>query len=918
MFKISNSYACSKNSISEKLKYLASTTALAVVAGSLSSLNPLTSHQALANNGNVCNGSSGDVVCLNSGQENFNDTGQVNSLIVNPNVALTNVGNNSIITLDSGGSTVGSINISTGASVTHMGFGQAFDINLPVAQFTNDGRISITNLGNGAIDLNTSLVNGNSSITNNGVIESTNGFNSAQVIFLGPQGGSTATLKNSAGATISMENTRGNVVTLGGSFGSESVLINEGTISGGRHSIFADVGNETVINSGLIRASERNSFFGNVSLSSGNDIFEVRAGSQVLVGTGTDKGVVNGGDDTDTLRFGGATTQSFNLDEIGTNYINFENFEVTGSQVNFSGTTTEDFIVDPDATNRNVLRFRGLRAVLGGPVQRVIPTAILGGNGTFGELTVNSGGGLSPGNSIGKVTVNGDLTFTPGSTLIIEVSQTGADQVVVAKGGDVRIFGGTLELRDLAPALQDASQTFVIIDNQGKDQVQTVMGGGPVGFDEVVDDLAFLTPAVTLTGGDGNDVEVSFTADGGNNETGDRTFSSFSTNTPNQGNVGRALDGLDDTPGSEGKQLRDSLLVLSEDQARQTFTDLSGEIHSSGTQNFFDVGNQVGDAIGGRFSNLGSFGGGGTFALSQSFSVGAAWPGTVPAKQRADAVDASEFIEEEQKHSVWGSLTGHYSELDGNGNGTGVRSDGFGFVGGVDQKINADTTIGISGGYASSNTNSASGNSELDIDSLTVALYGLHELGALSLSGFAAYTYHDVDGTRRIPVLGLTANSDYSADQFTLQAEAAYRIENAFEDADAIPFINGRFVSVDSDAFTETGAGAANLISSGSSSDAFDLTGGMRFEAVTTTGKAFVGAGYQYRFGDVVTDTTFTFAGGGTFTAQGIERDRGSAYVEAGLEADIKDNLSFFANGTANFGGDFEAYSGSVGVKLAF
>jgi autotransporter-associated beta strand protein len=52
----------------------------------------------------------------------------------------------------------------------------------------------------------------------------------------------------------------------------------------------------------------------------------------------------------------------------------------------------------------------------------------LGGNGTVGPTTILPGGALSPGNSIGTLTVNGSLTFATASLYLVEVQGNTADR----------------------------------------------------------------------------------------------------------------------------------------------------------------------------------------------------------------------------------------------------------------------------------------------------------------------------------------------------------------------------------------------------------------------------------------------------------------------------------------------------------
>lgn len=65
----------------------------------------------------------------------------------------------------------------------------------------------------------------------------------------------------------------------------------------------------------------------------------------------------------------------------------------------------------------------------------------LGGTGTVGNTTIN-GGALSPGNSIGTLTVQGNLTFTAASSYMLEVSPSAADRVNVT--GTAMLGGATV------------------------------------------------------------------------------------------------------------------------------------------------------------------------------------------------------------------------------------------------------------------------------------------------------------------------------------------------------------------------------------------------------------------------------------------------------------------------------------------
>ncbi|RWK57516.1 S8 family peptidase [Mesorhizobium sp.] len=66
----------------------------------------------------------------------------------------------------------------------------------------------------------------------------------------------------------------------------------------------------------------------------------------------------------------------------------------------------------------------------------------LGGTGTVGGIEVGGGGCVSPGNGIGTLTSNGDVTFKKGSALYIEIGPNKSDRLAV--NGATTILGGVV------------------------------------------------------------------------------------------------------------------------------------------------------------------------------------------------------------------------------------------------------------------------------------------------------------------------------------------------------------------------------------------------------------------------------------------------------------------------------------------
>ncbi|WP_298021993.1 hypothetical protein, partial [uncultured Parasphingopyxis sp.] len=149
-------------------------------------------------------------------------------------------------------------------------------------------------------------------------------------------------------------------------------------------------------------------------------------------------------------------------------------------------------------------------AILSGSLRRadmsfarvLLDGGILSGNGTVGSVT-STGGTLAPGESIGTLIVRGNLSFDANSFYQVEVNDLSeSDRVIVF--GAVDLGGATLDIIESGAFAGGGSFNYIIIDNDGADAINGVFG-------DIQNDFAFLTPSVSYTGGDGNDVLLTLT-----------------------------------------------------------------------------------------------------------------------------------------------------------------------------------------------------------------------------------------------------------------------------------------------------------------------------------------------------------------------------------------------------------------------
>ncbi len=135
----------------------------------------------------------------------------------------------------------------------------------------------------------------------------------------------------------------------------------------------------------------------------------------------------------------GCTPGSGSLDKVGTGNLTLSGVNTyTGTtSVNGGKLTVDGSIVSSSGTTVN----SGGTLSVNGSAGNVIVNAggTLGGNGVVANATIGDGGALAPGNSVGLLTVQGNLVFTAAATYMVEISPAGADRTNVTGTAS---FGG--------------------------------------------------------------------------------------------------------------------------------------------------------------------------------------------------------------------------------------------------------------------------------------------------------------------------------------------------------------------------------------------------------------------------------------------------------------------------------------------
>ncbi len=522
----------------------------------------------------------------------------------------------------------------------------------------------------------------------------------------------------------------------------------------------------------------------------------------------------------------------------------------------------------------------------------------LGGSGTLGSMLLQSGGIIAPGNSIGTLKVDGDLTLAAGSIYQVEIAGTGtSDRIDVT--GKATVSGSNVSVMALDPKVSyQNGQTYRILNADGG-----ISGtfAAPITQSAFLDlSLDHKTKAVDLT------VKIKSTNPEEPEEPEEpETPPLFRTvaETRNQYATAGALDTLQQSGASLA--LYNSLLVLNAAQARATFDSLSGEVHASAKTALIEdaahIRNAANDRIRAAFEGVGA-------APVPVLAYGPEGQHLVPASA-------------DRGLAVWGNAFGSWGHVGSDGNAARLDHSTGGLLVGGDALVAGNWRLGLLAGYSRSSFDVKDRASSGDSDNYHVGLYGGTQWGAIAFRTGLAYTWHDIETRRDVAFPGFSdqLKGDYRAGTTQLFGEFGYGIEAgafSFE-----PFANLAYISLRSGSFAEHG-GAAALTAASQTTDVTFTTLGLRAASAFTLGTVEVTAkgmlGWRHAFGDVTPLSTAAFAGSDAFTVAGTPIARNAALVEAGLDLKLSDNASISASYTGQYGSGAQEHGFKARLGVAF
>ncbi len=755
-----------------------------------------------------------------------------------------------------------------------------------------DSNSGVVTLGNNINPLDSFTLTESSGSTTQTININTSGATNG-VVFADDLVVSSTAFTNSLTVTAVDDNItfRGNATTSGG--GTNSIAIVGGTGTSTLSLTFDTANVENIVFDASINASNtldtitmnvNNSQGGTNTIAFSQNIGATAAVDILNVGANA-AATFNGTVNADALNISSTKTTTFNGTVTGT--INFtvngtisvaDGANITGSITNtttnegtlsVAGTSTFSGDVGSTIAGLNAVNIQGSgkTATFAGDLKATTTTIsnlaaikfTKAATTVTGSLTAAGTSGII---DVGTSTVTASGTVTLGASAKLGVTIGTTNGQLVATGG-ATLAAGTTIVPTVSGNLTSGTAIVILVDGNG--------GGIGTSVDNIVitDNNSQFNFTLALNG---NNLELTATAvttDMSSNATAvknvvDVAFASDST-------LSSALDGLAGSP-EEGTALESLAPVV-------------------------DGGSVIGTVLAGRASlNTLSYR---LASLRTGISAG-------------QGLSAGDEVGEEK--NFWLQGLGSYVDQSERQGIQGFEASTGGFAFGADKQINNNYLLGLAGSYSHTDVNSRLSENQTYINSYQGMVYGAYDFGDNYLDAQFGLAYNDYSGKRFISVgaVDRQANADYEGYQFTTKFELGRDLALPNE-LEFTPSLGLSWTHVEINDYTETGAGASNLIVNDQDYDILNLS--FRGELRRTWGISQgsltpeVHLGYNFEAIDDKIQTVAAFTGGGnTFQSTGFDPANHSAIGGTGL-AYSGDNFDLVATYDFEAKQDFVSHS---------
>lgn len=498
--------------------------------------------------------------------------------------------------------------------------------------------------------------------------------------------------------------------------------------------------------------------------------------------------------------------------------------------------------------------------------------ATLSGTGSVGNTQIY--GTISPGNSVGTLTVTGDYKQMAGSTYLVEFKDEFKSDALRIKGSAFIEEGATLKIEPLDGLNLDF-----------KYNIMYVSGALTGGFNKIETDFVFLNENVSNTLNAHGALEFDVTRN-------DVKMASYAQS----GNQAAVAQAIDTQP--SGSEPSDTLIVVSDASVLpELYQNLSGEIYANNQAVIINNVRLLNQAINARIQD--------------------SWlpASTTSLKQHLSRVNDDTM--------GWAQFYGNRERLAGNQNAQSVSANGVGMLFGLDHAVTSSLRLGGAFGFNELSTNGQS--SQASTQGYHLALYGSAQINVLRLSGGLSQSWYGMKANRSLPysfavdrTSQATGTLPGSATQFFIDVGLPISLASQHE---LQPFLNVSQTWLRMGSFSETGSPLALNGAASNASTAFS-TLGLRWkkswEVREAQWQVTAMAGWQRGWGDLSPSASLAFSTGNAFTVYSAPIARNAIALEFGIGANLNPSsrLMFVYAGT--FGSGNSAQSLQAQLRWTF
>ena len=275
------------------------------------------------------------------------------------------------------------------------------------------------------------------------------------------------------------------------------------------------------------------------------------------------------------------------------------------------------------------------------------------------------------------------------------------------------------------------------------------------------------------------------------------------------------------------------------------------------------------------------------------------------------------------KYNLWSRVLGGASKLNGDTLRSKVSSNSSGIQLGA-EKISDDVVFGTSLAYIASDVNFKNDEAKSDIDTYILGLYAQKTFTNNVFVNADVNVGQNKNQTSRTTPTN-KAYSDPKSNTISTNLEVGYKFDLS-NNLYLKPSIIGGYTHLTQDAYSESGAGGANLNIDKYNTNSSNLGVSLKTQKVfTQNNKDFAdvefGIGYVEEFGDTNKALNATFASApnaGNFEIRGVDKDSHKYIASISTNYYLSTTSSLFASVNGAKNSDEESVNGVLGVKIGF